>query len=60
MLIVTLLINEKFIGGFYNTVLQVIVGICVYFGILFVLKDEFFLRIINSLKEKFKTRLIKR
>lgn len=60
MLIVTLLINEKVIGGFYNTVLQVIVGICVYFGILFVLKDEFFLRIINSLKEKFKTRLIKR
>ncbi len=60
MLVITLLINEKFVGGIYNTILQVVVGICVYFGILFVLKDEFFFRIINNLKDKFNARMIKR
>lgn len=57
MLVITLLINEKFVEGIYNTILQVIVGICIYFGVLYVLKDEFFFRLVNSLKEKLKVKL---
>ena len=57
MLVITLLINERFVGGIYNTALQVIVGIGVYFGVLYLLKDEFFFRIVNSLKDKVRVRL---
>jgi len=56
MFIVLLLINERFVSSFYNTFLQVGVGVFIYFGILLLMKDEFLLRIISTLKDKVKNK----
>lgn len=38
--------------GFICFVIQIIIGVCVYFGILFLLKDEFVFLAIDKVKEK--------
>jgi len=52
MFIITLLINERIVVGFYNTVMQVIVGAGVYVGVLLVLKETFLCKMLNMLKSK--------
>ena len=52
MLIVLVLINEKFIYGFYNTVLQVGVGVIIYLGVLLILKEPFLMNMIDTVKTK--------
>jgi len=54
MFIILVLINENIILGFYNTVLQVVVGVIIYIGILLLLKDSFVVKIAEGVKEKLK------
>jgi len=54
MFIILVLINENIILGFYNTVLQVVVGVIIYILILLLLKDSFVVKIAEGVKEKLK------
>jgi hypothetical protein len=40
------------LSGFACFVTQIIIGVCVYFGILILFKDEFIFLLINKVKEK--------
>ena len=48
-----------FINGMASVVIQILVGVIVYFGILILFKDEFVYLFINKVREKV-TRILSR
>lgn len=58
MLIVCIIIDKIVIDNLIGIILQVIIGIIVYFGILFIMKDKFFIEIVEQLLAKFKIKKI--
>lgn len=58
MLIVCIIIDKIVIDNLIGIILQVIIGIIVYFGILFIVKDKFFIEIIEQLLAKLKIKKI--
>ena len=49
--IIVYLIGELVTVSFLGTSIQVLIGICVYFGILLILKDKNILFIFNNIKK---------
>ena len=54
MFIFTILLKDITNNQFYNLIIQIVTGSCIYFVILFILKDEFFKDVIQRVLNKFK------
>ncbi len=54
MFIFTILLKDITNNQFYNLIIQIVTGSCIYFVILFILKDEFLKDVIQRVLNKFK------
>lgn len=58
MLIACIIIDKIVIDNLLGIILQVTIGIFVYFGILFIMKDKFFMEILEHTLAKFKIKKV--
>jgi len=52
MMFICCMVLQIFLSGFICFIIQIIVGVIVYFGILIIFKDEFIYLLIDRIKQK--------